>query len=78
MVVNLDPHHRQAGWLDLDLEKLGIRDGAAFQVHDQLSDARYLWSGSRNYVDLDPASLPAHLFVLRYRVRSESDFDYFA
>lgn len=78
VVVNLDPHHRQAGWLDLDLEKLGIEEGAAFQVHDQLSDARYLWSGPRNFVDLDPASLPAHVFVLRYRVRSESDFDYFA
>jgi starch synthase (maltosyl-transferring) len=77
-VVNLDPHHRQAGWLHLDLEKLGIREGATFQAHDLLSDARYLWSGPRNYVDLDPAGMPAHLFVIRYRVRSEADFDYFA
>jgi starch synthase (maltosyl-transferring) len=78
MVVNLDPHHRQAGWLDLDLAKLGIREGAPYQVHDLLSDARYLWSGSRNFVDLDPAGMPAHIFVLRHRVRSEADFDYFA
>lgn len=78
VVVNLDPHHRQAGWLDLDLAKLGIRAGAPYQVHDLLSDARYLWSGPRNFVDLDPAGMPAHVFVLRYRVRSEADFDYFA
>ena len=51
---------------------------ATYQVHDQLSNARYLWSGARSYVELDPAGMPAHVFVVRYRVRSEADFDYFA
>jgi starch synthase (maltosyl-transferring) len=60
------------------LARLGIPDSATFQVHDQLSEARYLWSGPRNYVELDPSGMPAHLFVVRHRVRSESDFDYFA
>jgi starch synthase (maltosyl-transferring) len=78
VVVNLDPHHRQTGFVDLDLEKLGILDGTTYQVHDLLSEARYLWSGARNYVDLDPSEMPAHVFAIRYRVRSEADFDYFA
>jgi starch synthase (maltosyl-transferring) len=43
-----------------------------------LSSARYLWSGPRNYVELDPASMPAHVFLIRHHVRSEADFDYFA
>jgi starch synthase (maltosyl-transferring) len=77
VLVNLDPHHRQSGWVRLDLAALGISSGQTFQVHDQLSEARYLWSGSHNYVELDPAVMPAHVFVLRLRVRSESDFDYF-
>jgi starch synthase (maltosyl-transferring) len=77
-VVNLDAHHRQSGWLELDRAKLAIPAGTTYQVHDQLSEARYLWSGSRNYVELDPAGMPAHVFVVRYRVRSEADFDYFA
>jgi starch synthase (maltosyl-transferring) len=77
-VVNLDAHHRQAGWMELDTTRLAIPEGATYQVHDQLSDARYLWSGARNYVELDPAGMPAHVFVVRYRVRSEADFDYFA
>jgi len=77
-VVNLDLHHRQTGWLQLDLTKLAIPEGSNFQVHDLLSNARYLWSGPRNYVELDPAGTPAHLFVVRHRVRSEADFDYFA
>lgn len=78
VVVNLDPHHRQAGWLQLDLKKLGIAEGSSFQVHDQLSESRYLWNGARNYVDLDPNGTPAHVFVVRHRVRSEAEFDYFA
>jgi starch synthase (maltosyl-transferring) len=31
-------------------------------VHDQLTDARYVWHGSRNFVQLDPSILPAHIF----------------
>jgi starch synthase (maltosyl-transferring) len=76
-IVNLDPHHRQAGHVTLDLEALYLRPEAQFQVHDQISDARYLWNGARNYVELDPQSLPAHVFLVRQRVRSEADFDYF-
>ena len=57
---------------------LGIPAAASFQVHDLVSAARYLWSGPRNYVELDPAGMPAHVFVVRHRVRSEADFDYFA
>ncbi len=48
-----------------------------YQVHDQLTGARYLWRGPRNYVALDPAVAPAHIFVVRRRVRTERDFDYF-
>jgi starch synthase (maltosyl-transferring) len=55
IVVNLDPHHVQSGWVSLDLEQLGLDERHAFQVHDLLSDARYLWSGRRNFVQLDPA-----------------------
>jgi len=78
MVVNLDPHHTQSGWVDLNLAELGSDAGEVFQVHDLLSDARYLWNGARNYVELDPHVCPAHLFRLRRRQRTERDFDYFA
>lgn len=46
-------------------------------MHDVLSGARFLWHGARNYVRLDPASTPGHVFRLRRRVRSERDFEYF-
>jgi len=76
-VVNLDPHHAQSGWLDLDLTLLDIDADSVFQVHDLLSDQRYQWRGSRNYVLLEPWRMPAHVFKLRRLVRSERDFDYF-
>jgi len=76
-VVNLDPHHTQSGWLDLDLSRLDIDADRDFQVHDLLSDQRFQWRGRYNYVLLDPQRMPAHIFRLRRHVRSEQDFDYF-
>lgn len=78
VVVNLDFHNPQSGWLDLDLESLGIGWEDKYQVHDLLTDARYLWHGPRNYVKLEPHELPAHVFSISLFVRRESDFDYFA
>jgi starch synthase (maltosyl-transferring) len=77
VVVNLDPHHTQAGWVNLNLEELGVEETFTYQAHDQLSHARYLWRGSRNYVQLDPQVVPAHIFVIRRKTRTERDFDYF-
>ena len=77
VVVNLDPHHTHAGWMELGLERLGLSAHQPYQMHDLLSDARYLWQEGRNYVELDPRAMPAHIFRLRHRVRSERDFDYY-
>ncbi len=61
VVVNLDSFHRQTGWVDLDLTALGLEADRAFQAHDLLGGGQYLWRGSRNYVELTPESLPAHI-----------------
>jgi len=76
VVVNLDPHHRQRGWVQLPLPALGIDPERPYQLHDLLSGSRFLWHGPRNYVELDP-SAPAHILRLRRHTRSERDFDYF-
>jgi starch synthase (maltosyl-transferring) len=62
VVVNLDPHNRQAGWVNVDVAALHLGSEESYQVHDLLTDARYVWHGSRNFVDLNPALLPAHVF----------------
>jgi starch synthase (maltosyl-transferring) len=76
-VVNLDPHQPQSGWVDLDVDALKLDGEQPYQVHDLLSEQRYIWRGRHNYVMLDPKRLPAHVFRLRRRVRREQDFDYY-
>jgi starch synthase (maltosyl-transferring) len=76
VVVNLDPHHAQTGWVELALGDLALEPAQPYQAHDLLSGARFLWRGARNFVALDPAA-PAHILRLRRRVRTERDFDYF-
>jgi starch synthase (maltosyl-transferring) len=77
VVVNLDPHHTQAGWVEISLAELGLDLQEPYQAHDLLSDARYLWHGSRNYVELNPSVVPAHIFRIRRRVHKEHDFEYY-
>jgi starch synthase (maltosyl-transferring) len=61
VVVNLDYRYRQSGWVSLSLEELGLGRNEVYQVHDLLGDAVYRWQGARNYVELDPRKIPAHI-----------------
>ncbi|MGZ8798308.1 MAG: alpha-1,4-glucan--maltose-1-phosphate maltosyltransferase [Thermoanaerobaculia bacterium] len=76
-VVNVDPLNTQSGWIDLDLAALQLDGKRAFQVHDLLSGARHSWHGARNFVQLNPHVVPAHIFRSRRRVRTERDFEYY-
>ncbi len=65
LVVNLDPFSAQEGVTWLDLDAVGIAADRAFQAHDELTGATYVWQGAANYVRLDPALQPAHILHLR-------------
>jgi starch synthase (maltosyl-transferring) len=65
VVVNLDPRRPQKSYVHVPLEDLGAMDTDTYQVHDLLSDARYIWRGSANYVELNPEVQPAHVFRVR-------------
>jgi starch synthase (maltosyl-transferring) len=77
MVVNLDPFHAQSGWIRIPLEELDIKTDQPYMVYDLLSHDKYFWQAERNYVELNPQILPAHVFRLHRRLRREQDFDYF-
>ena len=62
MIVNLDPHHVQSGWVHLNLDMIGMQPGLSYRVYDLLTDTRYFWHGDRNYVLLRPWEMPAHIF----------------
>ena len=77
VIVNLDPYNTQSGWVELDTPALHLDPNRPFQVHDLLSGARFTWHSGRNFVKLDPHVVPAHVFRIRRKVRSERDFEYF-
>ena len=76
-IVSLDPYNTQSGWVELDVGSLHLDTGRPFQVHDLLSGARFAWNPGRNFVKLNPHVVPAHVFRIRRKVRSERDFEYF-
>ena len=55
----------QHSYIHVPLEDFGAMEADVYQVHDLLNDARYLWHGPRNYVELDPQVQPAHIFRVR-------------
>jgi starch synthase (maltosyl-transferring) len=77
VVANLDFNYTHAGWVTLDLDSLGLEAEHPFQVHELIGESRHLWNGARNYVELDPKVLPAHILRIRRKLRTERDFDYF-
>ncbi len=77
VVVNLDPFHKQSGWVTVPIDELGIDPLQPYLVHDLLSKEKYIWHGARNYVELEPHVIPAHIFRLMKKLKRETDFDYF-
>jgi len=59
VVVSLDPYHTREATVWLDMPALGV--DREFTVTDELTGESYEW-GPANYVRLDPAAQPAHIF----------------
>jgi starch synthase (maltosyl-transferring) len=63
-VVNIDPHQPREATVWLDVAALGVNVGEDFVVTDELTGESYRW-GHTNYVRLDPAAAPAHIFTVK-------------
>jgi starch synthase (maltosyl-transferring) len=61
VVVNLDPHQTREATVWLDMPALGV--DREFTVTDELTGESFQW-GHANYVRLDPATRPAHIFTV--------------
>jgi starch synthase (maltosyl-transferring) len=61
-VVNLDPYWPQAGWVEVPAHEWGVAADQPYVMHDVLSGERFTWRGNWNWVRLDPAARPAHIF----------------
>jgi starch synthase (maltosyl-transferring) len=63
VVVNLDPHQPREATVWLDRAAFDFAADAGFTVTDELTGESYRW-GEANYVRLDPATAPAHIFTV--------------
>jgi starch synthase (maltosyl-transferring) len=63
VVVNLDAGQPREATVWLDSDALGFDASAGFTVTDELTGQSYQW-GQGNYVRLDPAVAPAHIFTV--------------
>jgi starch synthase (maltosyl-transferring) len=54
-----------------------LREDETYQVHDLISNRRFYWKGSQNYIRLDPEDQPAHIFQFLRWSHREQDFDYY-
>ncbi len=61
VVVTMNPHQTREATVWLDMPALGV-DGE-FTVTDELTGESWRW-GQANYVRLDPAARPAHIFAV--------------
>jgi starch synthase (maltosyl-transferring) len=52
VVVNLDVRNPQSGWITFP----------PCEVHDLVSGGHWVWTAPRNFVELSPHTLPAHVF----------------
>jgi starch synthase (maltosyl-transferring) len=61
-IVNLDTKWPQSGFVELELDELGVDVRHPYRMTDLLSGDRFVWQGPRNYVELRPGEMPAHIF----------------
>ncbi len=60
-IVNLDPVWKQSGFVELPLDELEIDVRHPYRMVDLLTGAEFKWQGPRNYVELQPGNMPAHI-----------------
>lgn len=74
VIVNLDPHYTQTGWLIFPLEKYGINPHNSFSVHDLLNHETFMWQGHKNFIKLNPHHNSAHILLVQSHIHHEQDY----
>ena len=69
VIANVDPHAVRETTVHLDLAKLGLNDGAKFEVTDLITGENYIWT-TDNFVRLDSFKEPVHVFAVGNEVKT--------
>lgn len=63
-IVNLDAYNKQSGNVWINMADLGLEEHDFYFVKDQVTGESFVWKGAGNFVILDPAKSPGHVFVV--------------
>ena len=62
-IVNLDPHQKQSGYVEVPRQALGLKSRwINLQVTELLTGEVYHWFNDWNFVELNPLKFPIHIF----------------
>ena len=62
VVVNLDQHTQQSGYIQVPKNVLKLGDKINLKLRDLMTDEHYMWTQEWNFVSLNPHKMPFHLF----------------
>jgi starch synthase (maltosyl-transferring) len=62
VVVTLDQHGQQSGYVQVPKEQLKLGDKINLKLKDLMTDEHYTWTQEWNFVSLNPHKMPFHLF----------------
>lgn len=62
VVVSLDPHGMQSGYVQIPKERLKLGDKINLKLLDLVTEERFTWTQEWNFVELNPHKMPFHLF----------------
>jgi starch synthase (maltosyl-transferring) len=62
VVVNLDPHQKQTGYIQIPIRRLSLGSMINLKLQDMITGETYTWTQEWNYVELEPNKMPFHLF----------------
>ncbi len=58
VAISFDPHHVQEADIEIPLWEWGLSDNASVAAEDLMRNHRFIWSGKRQRVRLDPGEMP--------------------
>ncbi|MEJ0029756.1 MAG: alpha-1,4-glucan--maltose-1-phosphate maltosyltransferase [Bacteroidota bacterium] len=64
VVVNLDQHNQQSGYVQVPKHALKLGDKINLKLRDLMTDEHYMWTQEWNFVSLNPHKMPFHLFQI--------------
>ena len=62
VIVNLNPHQKQSGWINVPLAAWGLNSERPCRARDLLNDTIETWQGEWNQMELDPNTCPTRIF----------------